>query len=204
VVEIKIAVVSFPLQPDYGGDAYLVKKLADKILIAVIDGLGHGRMAYEAASRTLELLADNNDPELDKLLENIHKALISTVGVVIGLALVDQQTQQITFTGIGNIIVKLISRKTTEIFLPAGILGYQTNNSFQRVIAFSPDDILLMHTDGIADNYNLHSFSPLTLSSPVQIVRTLMSGYRRPSDDALILAASELWKEGYEEQIIHE
>ncbi|HWQ89498.1 MAG TPA: SpoIIE family protein phosphatase, partial [Desulfitobacteriaceae bacterium] len=185
--------MSSPLQKDYGGDAYLVKKLPGKFLIAVIDGLGHGRMAYEAASRTLELLASNDDSELHSLMESMHEGLIGTVGVVLGLALIDYESQQITFAGIGNITIKLIGQKKTEVFLPAGILGYHTNFSYNKTITISPEDILLMHTDGISDNYRLNSFSPLILSSPKEIVQTLMSGYRRTSDDALVLAASELW-----------
>jgi serine phosphatase RsbU (regulator of sigma subunit) len=205
VVKIKIAAISSPLQPNYGGDAYYIKKLPGKVLITVIDALGHGQMAQKAANRALELLAsfDEPEPDLNKLLNSMHKALISTVGVVLGLALIDHSCREITFAGIGNITIKIIGPKKFEIFLPGGILGYQADFSFQKTITFSPEDILLMHTDGIIDDYRFHSFPPEAGLAPQQIVQSLMSCYRRPNDDALVLAASELGVEGYEEQLIN-
>jgi hypothetical protein len=201
VVEIKIRVVSSPLHVEYGGDAYLVKRFPGKVLLAIVDALGHGQMARRAASRTIELITVNNDTQLDKLLDSIHKDLADTVGVVLGLALVDYKCRQLTFAGIGNIIIKLIGKKITEVILPTGILGYRTNNILCSTVAISQDDVLLMHTDGISDNYKLN---PSLLSFPKQIAQTLMSDYRRPNDDALVLVASELLNECYEEQLSNE
>jgi serine phosphatase RsbU (regulator of sigma subunit) len=201
VVEIKVGVVASPLQIDYGGDAYLIKRFPGKVLLAVIDALGHGLLASQAAKRTIELLSAINEIQLDILLDNIHKALNGTVGVVLGLALVDYQCRQLTLAGVGNIIIKIIGKKKTEVILPTGILGYGKNNILCRTFPISEDDLLLMHTDGISDNYEL---SPSLLSSPKQLAQTLMSGYRRLYDDALILIATELLNEGYEEQFSYE
>ncbi|MHB8124140.1 MAG: SpoIIE family protein phosphatase [Desulfitobacteriaceae bacterium] len=201
MVEIKIGVVSSPLQADYGGDAYLIKELPGKVLLAVVDALGHGQMARRAASRTIKLLAGSDGTELDKLLESTHKAITGTVGVVLCIALVDYKLRQLTFAGVGNITIKIIGKKTTEVVLPAGILGYRTDDTLYRVTTISQNDVLIMHTDGILDNYELN---PSLLSFPKQMAQALMSGYRRPTDDALVLVATELLNEGYEEQLLHE
>lgn len=205
MVEIKIGVVSSPLQVNHGGDAYLVRRFPGKVLMAVVDALGHGRMARQAANLTIKLLTDmftaNSNTDLNELLESTHKALFGTVGVVIGLALVDYKCRQLTFAGVGNITIKLIGNNITEVILPAGILGYRTNNILCRTVSISQDDLLLMHTDGISDNYKL---SPSLLSFPKQIAQTLMCNYRRSNDDALVLIATELLNEGYEEQVLYE
>jgi serine phosphatase RsbU (regulator of sigma subunit) len=201
VVVIKIRVVSSPLHSDCGGDAYLVKRLPGKVLLAVVDGLGHGHMAKLAANRTIELLEANQDSQLEKLLDSIHKALADTVGVVLGLALVDYQYSQLTCAGVGNITIKLIGNNIDEVILPTGILGYRKNNFLLRTISISQDSLLLMHTDGILDHYKLN---PSYLSSPEQLIQTLMFEYRRHNDDALVLAASELLNKDYEEQFSNE
>ncbi|MDD4346490.1 MAG: SpoIIE family protein phosphatase [Desulfitobacteriaceae bacterium] len=199
MVVIKIRVVSSPLHDDSGGDAYLVKRLANKVLLSVVDGLGHGHMANLAANRTIELLKANQDTQLEKILDSIHKALANTVGVVLGLALVDYQFSQLTCAGVGNITIKLIGNNIDEVILPTGILGYRKNNFLLRTITISQDSLLLMHTDGILDCYKLN---PSYLASPQQLVQTLMSKYRRPNDDVLVLVASELLNKDYEEQLI--
>lgn len=201
MVVIKVRVVSSPLHGDSGGDAYLVKRFPGKVLLAVVDGLGHGQKAKLAANRTIELLEANKDTHLEKLLDSIHKALVNTVGVVLGLVLVDYQYGQLTCAGIGNIIIKLIGNNIDEVILPTGILGYRKNNFPLRTIAISQDSLLLMHTDGIADYYKL---SPSYISSSEQLVQTLMSKFRRPNDDALVLVASELLNKDYEEQFSNE
>ncbi|HWQ71385.1 MAG TPA: SpoIIE family protein phosphatase [Desulfitobacteriaceae bacterium] len=202
MVEIKIGVVSSPRQVNSGGDAYLVKKFPGKVLIAVIDALGHGQMARRAASLTIKLLTASNDTHLEKLLTTIHKALLCTVGVVIGLVLIDYDCHLLTFAGVGNITIKLLGQNNNiEVILPAGILGYRTNNVLCQTISISEDDLLLMHTDGIINNYEL---SPCQLPVPQKIIQTLMSDYRRPNDDALVLIATELLDEGYEEQVSYE
>lgn len=71
------------------GDAYLVKSLADGVLIAVVDGLGHGEEAAAAAKIAVDILEASAPHDLMSLFERSHEALRKSRGVVMSLALVD-------------------------------------------------------------------------------------------------------------------
>src|SRR5215469_16350259 len=68
------------------GDRYVMHPLTDGVLIAVVDGLGHGveaAMAAEVATATLE--AYSHEPVIS-LLERCHSALRRTRGAAISVA----------------------------------------------------------------------------------------------------------------------
>lgn len=192
VVKIEIAVESFPLDELYGGDAYIVKKIQGKVLIAVVDGLGHGEMASSAAELAIKTIKGIDSFSLADILEKTHRALGNSVGVVIGLALIDRDHQTITFSGVGNIVIRLIGNKETLMLLPKGILGYNFEKKMLKEIFLDPGDILVMHTDGIR---NIYETSRFVLEKPKKIACTLVCHYRVPNDDALVLVAADLLTE---------
>lgn len=162
-------------------------------MLAVVDGLGHGQLANEAATRAIAILKTSNNLEPLHLLELVHEALIDTVGVVLGLALVDREQALLTCTGVGNIVIKLVGAKQTQVLLPEGILGYRLLRKACRQLALTPEDVLIMHTDGIRDNYEL---DPLLLPFPQKMAQALAAGHRNPVDDALVLVATDLLTKG--------
>lgn len=201
MVGIEIGVVSLPRWGDAGGDAYLIKELPGKILLAVVDGLGHGQLAREAATRAIKTIESAACCKMDVLLETLHKVLKNTVGVVMGLVLVDQEQGLLTCCGVGNIVIRIIGAKKTEIRLPEGILGYRLTKKVSREMVITPGDVLIMHTDGIRDNYEP---DPILLPFPRKLARALAAGYRNSFDDALVLVAGDLLIKGYREGIYNE
>ncbi len=158
-------------------------------MLAVVDGLGHGQLANEAATRAIETLKTSNCLEPLDLLELVHEALADTVGVALGLALADWEQGLLTCTGVGNIAIKLVGTKETQVLLPEGILGYRLLRKACRQLAVAPEDVLIMHTDGIRDNYEL---DPLLLPFPQKMAQALATGHRNPADDALVVVATDL------------
>jgi serine/threonine protein phosphatase PrpC len=189
VVRIEIGVVSLPYRAGSGGDACLVKEAPGKILLAVVDGLGHGQLARYAATRAIEIIESSPCFKIDELLDIVHSALKNTVGVVMGLALIDQEKGLLTCSGVGNVIIKIVGSNKIQIRLPEGILGYRMIKKFSRELPITPDDVLIMHTDGIRDDYEPE---PLLLPFPGKLARALAAGYRNLSDDALVLVAADL------------
>lgn len=173
----------------YGGDAYLVKESPGKVLIAVIDGLGHGAMAHQAAQKAVETLNNMEYCALEETLEKAHRALRDTVGVVIGLVEIDKKEKMLTYTGVGNISIRLVGSRDVQMLLPEGILGYRFERRVLKKIPLLPKDLLIMHTDGIAPNYELNSIID---EHPQDIAQSLMNGFRSPNDDALVLVAAGL------------
>jgi negative regulator of sigma-B (phosphoserine phosphatase) len=189
VIKIIIGVELSPVHEGYGGDAYLVKESPEKVLIAVIDGLGHGVMAHQAAQKAVETLKNMDCDALEEMLEKAHRALSDTVGVVIGLVEVDKKERILTYTGVGNISIRLIGSRDIQMLLPEGILGYRFERRIIKQIPLLSKDLLIMHTDGISPNYELNSIID---EHPQDIAQNLMNGFRSPNDDALVLVATGL------------
>src|ERR1700737_1435595 len=71
-------------------------------LIGVLDGLGHGAEAAQAANRGVDtLLAARSEP-LDVLVQRCHRALSCTRGAAMTLAHIDFQTDTLSWLGVGN------------------------------------------------------------------------------------------------------
>lgn len=193
VEKIKVGIRLLPLREHAGGDAYVVKQTPDKVLLAVIDGLGHGSRAHVASQKAVNILLSENSTDLEHLLRSMHTALRDTVGVVAGVVIIDFKLARLTYTGVGNITIKLCGRKSSCFLLPEGILGYGLIRPFYKEVAIVGNEVLIMHTDGIKDNYKLDEAAK---ASPWSFAQILAEDYRRPDDDALVLVANELMSEG--------
>src|SRR5438270_373513 len=66
------------------GDAYFIGEHDGETLIAVVDGLGHGRGAQEAAQAALDTLESWRGEALDEVVRAAHDALRATRGAVMG------------------------------------------------------------------------------------------------------------------------
>src|SRR5512145_2579545 len=85
------------------GDQYLVKDVPGGVLVAAIDGLGHGEKAAVAAKAAVATLEQYPQEPLPALVNRCHKRLIGTRGVVMSLALVDFTNRSLTWVGVGNV-----------------------------------------------------------------------------------------------------
>jgi len=86
------------------GDTYLINHLSPtKTLVAIIDGLGHGKEAHLASNLIKEQILLKSDLPLDKLVKYIHQSARGTRGAVVGIAIINIETSKISFVGVGNI-----------------------------------------------------------------------------------------------------
>ncbi len=162
-------------------------------LFGVIDGLGHGAAAATAAQRAADVVQERRSEPLDVLMQRCHRALTETRGVAMTLALVDFQTDALTWIGIGNVAADLVAKHPAGLevrssaLLAGGIVGYripQTLSTSQ--VSISPGDLLVMSSDGIAEH---HLDSIDFAAHATSIAEQIVGRYGRETDDALVLAA---------------
>lgn len=173
------------------GDAWTHASLpSGKDLFLVVDGLGHGLGAHEAAMQAVHTFHLNKQKTLPEIFKKIHEALKSTRGVALALAEIDMEKQLLNFIGIGNINSAIISlnRQQTLISLN-GIVGYQVHKYQIFTYDFSYDSILIMHSDGIKNNWQISDYPGLQYKSPHLIASVLYRDYCRGNDDSIILTA---------------
>lgn len=174
------------------GDLFIVKNHRDKILLAAIDGLGHGSEALEVSKRAWAVLNTFTGQSLISILETCHKELKRSRGAVISLAMIDIWERTMTWTGVGNVEGVLYRADEQEylgkesIILRGGVVGYKLPFLKASMVSISEGDTLIFTSDGIKKNY----FESVDVyKSPSEIVKSIAANHIDPSDDSLILVA---------------
>lgn len=171
------------------GDTYCVEKNGGKVLLAAIDGLGHGESAARASTRAKYLIKECNNKSLINVVNYCHKNLRNTRGVVMSLAFVDLDEQTLTWIGVGNIQGYLLSKKrfgSESIVLRHGIVGHNLTSLQASVLPISVGDVLIFTTDGVKGDF-LNAIG--SLNEPNEIVEHIATDNFKQSDDSLVLAA---------------
>src|SRR5215510_4452963 len=90
------------------GDMYLVRPFPNGVLIAAVDGLGHGPEAAASAQAAISVLEANANQPIVSLVRSCHEALKTMRGVVMSLASFDKTKNTMTWLGVGNVEGQLI------------------------------------------------------------------------------------------------
>ena len=180
------------------GDRYLVKPFANSVLVAVVDGLGHGEEAAAAAKIAVDVLEANNRDNVISLFKRSHEALRKSRGVVMSMALLNGLERTMTWMGVGNVeglLVRAnpdIKLQKESLLIRAGVLGGSLPTLDASIIPIMPGDTLVFATDGIRSGFDeaINSHDP-----PKEIAGNIMSKYSKDSDDALVLVARYIGSE---------
>lgn len=162
-------------------------------LIAVLDGLGHGVEAAEAAKRGVDVLRADRAEPLDVLVQRCHRALSGTRGAAMTLARIDFRADTLSWVGIGNVAADLVAKHPAGVEvrssarLTGGIVGYRIPDTLSpQEVPIRPGDLLVIASDGIVeDHLDDIDFAAPSLAIADRILRT----HSKDNDDALVLAA---------------
>src|SRR5258708_3755531 len=125
------------------GDLHLVRPRSDGALVAVIDGLGHGSEAAEAAKRTVEILDAHPEESIISLVQRSHEGLKATRGVAMTIALFNNRENTIMALGVGNVEATLLRASPApheSVLLRGGVVGYQLPALRASVFPVYPGD----------------------------------------------------------------
>jgi anti-sigma regulatory factor (Ser/Thr protein kinase) len=173
------------------GDEFFIKEYdGDKVLLAVIDGMGQGELAYELSNFVLKILQRDYRLPLDQLLRICDKTLIDSKlsgGVVIALARISGG-DQLEYIGIGDTHSYLYDGEVTFLENQEGRLGeYQLPTL--KVEEYILNDLtnIILCTDGI----NTHIAEELLDSDthPQLLANYIFNTYHRLHGDATVLIA---------------
>ena len=102
VIAWGVAAAPFPNERE-SGDRYVVQPSGDGLLIAAVDGNGHGAEAAAAAKIAAATLEAHAPESPIALLLRCHEELKGTRGAVMTLAFVDLRDRTLTWLGVGNV-----------------------------------------------------------------------------------------------------
>lgn len=172
------------------GDAYLIKTYGARTLFAVIDGLGHGQGARQAAETALDSLTEWAGEPLEEVFTAVHDVLRSTRGAVMGAAILDSASEELHYAGVGNISVRLFNAPERVTPIPAnGTLGARMGRVRVWKQKWSEESMLVMASDGLSEAWDIRAYPSLLERNPQLLAGILMRDYSRPNDDATVLIA---------------
>lgn len=160
------------------------------VLIAVLDGLGHGDEAADAAERAAHVLGEHAEESVIALMRRCHRELQGTRGVVMTLAQISPHDETLTWLGVGNVEGVLVRKRgetpRESVLMRGGVVGYQLPPLSASVHALSRGDCVILATDGIRPEFS-NQLSPD--EAPQHLADRVLTEFRREADDALVLVA---------------
>jgi phosphoserine phosphatase RsbX len=174
------------------GDLHVVKPVGSDVLVAVVDGLGHGAEAAAAARAAVAVLNRHAGDPLPRLVRRCHAALVGTRGVVMSVARFDRAAATMTWLGIGN--VEGVLRRADPESRPAratlltrgGIVGSELPELRAEVLSIAPRDTLIFATDGVETPFADDLPGD---ASPQELAERILARHGKGTDDALVLVA---------------
>ena len=172
------------------GDAWQALCQPEGGLIVVADGLGHGPAAAEAARQAIQTFNARPHVSPAYLISAMNGALRSTRGAAVAVARVDFVAGIVTFAGIGNISGTLINRDVTRKTVSHnGIVGHAVSSIQEFEYPCSRGTLIVLHSDGLATNWNLRAYPGLAEKHPAIVAAMLYRDFIRGRDDVTVVVA---------------
>jgi negative regulator of sigma-B (phosphoserine phosphatase) len=157
-------------------------------LVAVIDGLGHGDAAADAAEAAAEVLRREVERPPQELLDNCHSALQRTRGAVMTLAWFDLEQPAMTWTGVGNVEARFVragdtgdARHASPVVL-GGVVGFNLPQVRLGTIPLERGDAVVLATDGVSADFSASLASDVGAQ---ELAERVLERHGKGTDDAL-------------------
>jgi len=108
------------------GDSWSVDLHPGRSKVMVVDGLGHGPDAAEAARLAIRAFNSHVRETPTRIIERMHDALRSSRGAAVAVAEIDAESGSIQYAGVGNISGAVVSGSETKSMIShSGTVGHQ-------------------------------------------------------------------------------
>jgi anti-sigma regulatory factor (Ser/Thr protein kinase) len=171
------------------GDGYFLQSEPAHSIYMLVDGLGHGEGAAEAASEAVATVSRFQKERATEIIVRTHDALKKTRGAAMSVAIVDHARMVMTYAGIGNVSAVLLNGQSSRSLISQnGTLGAVLPRVPQEyTFPISRETILLMFPDGLTTKTSPTSYPGLQARHPALIAGVLFRDFSRRRDDATIM-----------------
>jgi anti-sigma regulatory factor (Ser/Thr protein kinase) len=190
---LRVAGVSMPKRGEtVCGDAWACRPAADGIAILVVDGLGHGPRAADAAREARQIFKESPDNvPLAEMLERLHRGLRSTRGAAAAVAHIVPDRGVLTYAGVGNIAGVILGGDRPQALVShGGILGHEVRRVQEFTYRWPPGSTLVLHSDGLTSHWGLDAYPGVIRCHPAVVAGVLYRDFRRPHDDVTVVVVS--------------
>jgi negative regulator of sigma-B (phosphoserine phosphatase) len=162
------------------------------MLLAVVDGLGHGPEAAAASRLAARVLISDASLEPAELMQRCHQALRGSRGAAMLIVSLLFAPSRFSWAGVGNVEGFRVRRTSgvgngREALISAGgVVGYLLPTQRRRDASLEPGDLFVLASDGISPGF----MEALTSTGEADdIAQAILAAHARPTDDALVLVA---------------
>jgi anti-sigma regulatory factor (Ser/Thr protein kinase) len=167
------------------GDDWTVTHSRDGSAVFIVDGLGHGHDAAQAADQALKAYTEFSQYPPLEVMQAIQPRLRATRGAAAALAVIDAPNSLVRFCGIGNISGAVIEGDQSRHMVSMnGTLGHEGHRFREFTYPWSPDSLVVLHTDGLSARWDLSTYVGLQQRHPSLIAGVLYRDMSRARDDA--------------------
>jgi hypothetical protein len=174
------------------GDLCVVRRFAEGTLVAVLDGLGHGREAAEAVAIAAGILEEHPEEPPPGLLLRCHIALRETRGAALSMASINVVESTMAWLGVGNVEGVLLRAnhggppRSESLLLRGGVVGRRLPTPGISILRVAAGDTLIFATDGVAHGFT--SGLPPGVP-PERAAQWILARHGKRTDDALVVVA---------------
>ncbi|QQK67229.1 SpoIIE family protein phosphatase [Xanthomonas citri] len=168
------------------GDGWHLGIDAQGVTVSVIDGLGHGAGAADAADAGTRAAALARG-EPGERIARLHAGMSGTRGGAAAVMQFDPGSGQVRFAGVGNIVASLCDGDGAR-GMPShpGIVGVQFRKAQPFDFPHAAGKLLVMHSDGLQSRWTLRDYPGLLSRHPRIIAAVLARDYARGRDDCCV------------------
>lgn len=182
---------SFHHNPWCGDEAFTYED-DERVVMAVVDGLGHSKRAAHAAQVAVARLGECVPLPLEAMLRSVEEVLADTVGAALTIAVIHKARACLEACGIGNVELQLATQARVFHFAgEPGIAGAGQARFRPASFDYRPGDIVVIYSDGIRSTFSAQSLIHILHPDPVRIARRILAEYARSNDDALVLVGCD-------------
>lgn len=193
---MEIGAVNLPIDSEeVSGDGWAVEESRGRTVLMLVDGIGHGLPASDAARTAETVFRERSTLGSQDLVEYIHRSLSHTRGAAVAVAEVAHAKNLVNYSGVGNITGIIYTGENSRNMVSMnGTAGGEVRKIQEFSYPFVPfvhhrHSLILMHSDGIATIPGLDRYPGIENRHPALIAGIVYRDFRRGRDDASVLVA---------------
>lgn len=187
-----VGVLSVPKDgEDVSGDGWAASHLPSGMQLLLVDGLGHGMLAHDAAVLAVDTFRSTAGGEPVDVLRTLHAPLRSSRGATAGVFNIDTRARVLTYCGVGNIGAAVVTAdRSRKLVSLNGTIGREPVQFKQFSAEWDPSSVLVAHSDGLTTRWRLDE-PGLAAKDPTLIAAVLFRDFARELDDVTVVVARQ-------------
>jgi anti-sigma regulatory factor (Ser/Thr protein kinase) len=178
---------------DVSGDGWAVDEAPGRSTILVVDGLGHGLHAFDAAQEALRVFHRMSGKGPESLLRALDQDLRGTRGAAALTVDINWPDRKVRYAGVGNIAGMLLppGQNGWGLVSHPGSLGLATGRVQEFTCRWPDKALMVVHSDGLSRRWDLATYPGLSQRDPSLIAGVLYRDFHTRKDDAVVLVCRE-------------